>query len=223
MLTKAGMAGRKGFTLIEVLVTVIVIGVLAAVVIPAVTNQLGAADPSRILSDATNIRTGLETFNMNVRPKFPGDVEDLANSITASNSTTDADINGSPYAATDATTWKGPYIEKTVATLVTGSSTEIAFTSGYGSSVRSGFAKCQAAAASGTNPCLQTGTGDYIAVQFTGLDSTQADAVNLLVDSNEATSGTASTNLTGRWKSGNWRFDPNSTPTVGYFLAVPFK
>jgi type IV pilus assembly protein PilE len=60
----------KGFTLIEVLVTVVVIGVLAAVVIPAVTAQVTAGDSARVINDLNNIRTGIENFDIAVR-QFP--------------------------------------------------------------------------------------------------------------------------------------------------------
>ena len=56
-----------GFTLIEVLVTVVVIGVLAAVVIPALASMSGSADSTRLLADLNNIRTGIENFDLAVR------------------------------------------------------------------------------------------------------------------------------------------------------------
>src|SRR5438270_7932206 len=99
----------KGFTLIEVLVTVVVIGVLAAVVIPAVTAQVTAGDSSRVIEDLNNVRTGIENFDLAVRT-MPGDIDDLVNSL----STTNQDVNGTNYLSTQLTAWAGPYIEGTV-------------------------------------------------------------------------------------------------------------
>src|SRR5438874_6028035 len=92
---------NAGFTLIEVLVTVVVIGVLAAVVIPAVTAQVTAGDSARVLSDLNNVRTGIENFDIAVR-QFPGDIDDLVNSpgtttSTGSGTSIDADVSGSLY------------------------------------------------------------------------------------------------------------------------------
>ena len=70
---------RFGFTLVEVLVTTVVIGVLAAVVLPALAKQTSAADPARVSSDLNNIKMGIEVFSQNLRPDYPGDLEDLVN------------------------------------------------------------------------------------------------------------------------------------------------
>src|SRR2546423_606419 len=101
---KMGSFMNRGFTLIEVLVTVVVIGVLAAVVIPAVTAQVTAGDSARVLEDVNNIRTGIENFDLAMRV-FPGDVDDLVNrpgtALSVVTGTTagsvDADITGAAY------------------------------------------------------------------------------------------------------------------------------
>jgi len=200
---KAWNAGLKaGFTLIEVLVTVVIIGVLAAVIIPAITNQIGAADPARVAEDLANVRTGIETFSLNVRPRFPGDLDDLANPITP----TDVDIKGVAYV--DTASWNGPYISATVPVTTVAPITDIASNSGYKATILSDLASCSSAAGLG---CVATTAPQFVTVQMNGLDAPQFRAINDVLDG-ASDSLTAST-------TGKFRFDG----TRAYFLATPYR
>lgn len=212
---------RFGFTLVEVLVTTVVVGVMAAVVIPAMVKQATAGDPPRVASDLGSVKAGIELFSQNVRPRMPGDIEDLLNTI----STTDVGLDGTVYTATNVSKWNGPYLEWTADASTTSNATGTVFKSGGSAAMVSALYRCPTAStqnsylgASGDEPCTiyTTTAGDltdsYAAVKVTGISvgSTEFDNLNTIID------GTGETNPED---SGLLR--QNASGSV-FFLAVPF-
>ncbi len=55
--------GQEGFTLIELLVVILIIGILAAVAIPAFLSQKGKAYDANVKSDINSAQTAEETYN----------------------------------------------------------------------------------------------------------------------------------------------------------------
>ena len=205
---------KNGFTLIEVLVTVVVIGVLAAVVIPAVTSQVTAGDSSRVINDLNNVRTGIENFDIAVR-QFPGDVEDLVNkpgtTTTGSGTDVDADISGGSL--TGNAGWNGPYIEATVPSTIassTASASGAAFSTGYTASIDNKFVGCPIGTAS---VCDSTTSSDYLAIHVTNLTRDQAQTLNDLIDGTETSSST----------SGKFRAKASGNAYTGFYYATPLN
>lgn len=204
---------NKGFTLIEVLVTVVVIGVLAAVVIPAVTAQVSAGDSSRVLSDLNNVRTGIENFDIAVR-QYPGDIDDLVNSpgiasSSGSGASIDADLTGALYVSN--ATWAGPYLETALASSVTSSTVSVsapAFNSGYASTINNHISGCKITDL--TLPCNASGA-DYAVVSVNGLTSAQAASLDTYIDGSAAST------------TGKFRYVSDATSSTGYYFATPFK
>jgi len=95
---------KAGFTLPEVLVTVAIVSVLAAIVVPTVTSQIGKGDDTQVQTSIANVRTGVTAFVSDTR-RFPRRVSHLYNAITGQN-----DLFGSAFGATIASRWKGPYV-----------------------------------------------------------------------------------------------------------------
>ncbi len=59
---RARMQDEKGFTLIELLVVILIIGILAAIALPAFLNQREKAQDSEAKSAARTAQTAMETY-----------------------------------------------------------------------------------------------------------------------------------------------------------------
>ena len=69
---------RKGFTLVEILIVVIILGILAAIVIPQFTEASNDARLSALISDLQTVRSQLELYKVQHLDRYP----DTANFVT---------------------------------------------------------------------------------------------------------------------------------------------
>lgn len=220
--------GRRGFTLVETVVTVGLIAVLAAFVVPSVLRKADSADPVKVANDLNSISTAVQTFASDVKGTLPGDLEDLTeplltnatcNNFNPCDSTvTHADI----YTSQQVKLWKGPYLAASVMP-----DPQSAIRSGYVGEIHNtllrfdalsgvpefcpgvGQAQVPCAGFIPTNPL-------FVSVRVDSLNLAQADLVNHLIDGpNETQPG-----LQGRF-----RYPTPATPTrlasPAYFLAAP--
>lgn len=217
------MMKRRGFTLVETVVTVGIIAALAAVVYPTVVKQFDTADPARIAEDLGNIRTGLETFGVNVRPELPGDIEDLINRPVITAGTLDSTSTGAVYTATEQTAWLGPYVG--LAALPTIGQNDTVTVTGFNARIMNrihNYDLTAAAFVGGDTVPLGDVNADFVAVRIVGLSGAAFNAANALID------GPTEADATSRRSSGRLRcpaaaYVDNAPCANAYFLAVPTR
>lgn len=227
--TKRGPRTRaRGFTLIETVVTVGLLAVLAAFVVPSVLRKADSADPVKVASDLNSISTAVQQFVSDVKGAVPGDLEDLTeplltngacNSFNPCDSTiTHRDI----YTIQQVRLWHGPYLSASVSANPSSS-----LRSGYVADIHNMLVRYDAISgipefcpSVGTQmiPCAGFVATNplFVGVRIDSLNLAQALIVNGIIDGpNEVQPG-----LEGRF-----RFPTPSTPTAlatpAYFLAAP--
>jgi len=111
---------RKGFTLVEILIVVVILGILAAIVIPQFSSASQAAQASSLVTQLQSLRSQLELYQLQHNGNYPG--LNAANTAFDSSATfwTDmagvTDVDGDPVAAADVATTVtfGPYLQKPI-------------------------------------------------------------------------------------------------------------
>src|SRR5438552_3028167 len=89
IINRPSKSNHRGFTLAEVLVTLAIIAVMAAVLLPALNSQLSKGDTGRLESDLTTIQSAAQAFVSDVH-RFPANVAALTTAITSGT----VDLNG---------------------------------------------------------------------------------------------------------------------------------
>ena len=69
------LRNKKGFTLIEILIVIIVLGILAMIIVPQITVSTDDAKISTVQSDLSAIRSAIEIYYAQHGNKYPGQTE----------------------------------------------------------------------------------------------------------------------------------------------------
>ena len=210
MRSNKAIRNRSGFTLIEVLVTLILLAVLAAAVFPVVTQQSAEADPVRAANDLGSIRSAVESFRLNVRPEFPGDLEDLA---FAPATTVEASVDGTVYGTSLPSEWNGPYLDVALTTAAGAQQTGHAFETAFGGDVQNDLVCVLATGVPIANQAACTQGTHSVGAKVTGWSLDQFNEIDALVD------GTASAT------TGKLRFvdlDTSGTPETAVYIVAPY-
>ena len=105
-----------GFTLVEILIVVVILGILAAIVIPQFTEASNDARESALASDLQTVRSQIELYKVQHRGRLPGldangqfDGQLLVDLMTMK-----SDANGKVYRGTGPTEEYeyGPYLTR---------------------------------------------------------------------------------------------------------------
>src|SRR5690348_566110 len=97
---------RKGFTLMELLIVIIVIAVLAAIALPRFINSGLRSKESSLKADLKLYRNAIQTYS-NDTGAYPATLSDLA---ATSAPASGLDSTGAVKSIV-ASSWKGPYID----------------------------------------------------------------------------------------------------------------
>ena len=73
-MTAIRRTSRKGFTLVEILIVVIILGILAAIVIPQFTNASKEAKQSSLVTQVQSLRSQIALYKLQHNDNLPGAV-----------------------------------------------------------------------------------------------------------------------------------------------------
>ena len=96
-------APRRGFTLVEILIVVILLGILAAIVVPQFSGATTEARASALLSDLRILRSQIQLYKAQHDDAYPG-------ATFIAQMTTYSDAAGKTAPGADATYLYGPYL-----------------------------------------------------------------------------------------------------------------
>ncbi|MHC4459889.1 MAG: type II secretion system protein [Planctomycetota bacterium] len=105
------MKAKKGFTLVEILIVVVILGILAAIVIPQFTSASTEAKESALVSDLQSVRSQIELYKIHHNDELPG--SQAGNDFTtAMTSKTNQDGQDTTQALDPTTCRYGPYMRE---------------------------------------------------------------------------------------------------------------
>ena len=113
---------QSGFTLIEMLVVVIILGILAMIIVPQITVSTEDARLNTMQSNLTTVRSAIEVYAAQHGNRYPGLYSETDGTTAAADDaaskaallaqlTQFTDINGQANATKDATFKFGPYLK----------------------------------------------------------------------------------------------------------------
>jgi general secretion pathway protein G len=105
---------KSGFTLVEILIVVVILGILAAIVIPQFSQASSEARVSSVKSNLQMVRSQIELYKIQHGDFLPADItEDATDLVTRL--TTKTNYDGDPYTAAMEAAGDpsyGPYMQK---------------------------------------------------------------------------------------------------------------
>ncbi len=114
------MRSQKGFTLVEILIVVVILGILAAIVIPQFTDASTQAKNNSLKADLQTLRSQIELYKIQHGDEYPVDTNSPTNADFVTNMTTKQTYQNVDY---------GPYMQSVPKNSFTNSS-EVIFGSG---------------------------------------------------------------------------------------------
>ncbi|KPK80118.1 MAG: hypothetical protein AMJ81_12435 [Phycisphaerae bacterium SM23_33] len=101
-----GIRRKKGFSLLELVIVVVILGIIAAIAIPRMSRGSAGATDSAVASNLAVLRNAIDLFATEHDGTFPT-AADIANQLTQY-----TDVAGVAQATKDTTHIYGPYLRK---------------------------------------------------------------------------------------------------------------
>ena len=102
------MRNKKGFTLVEILIVVVILGILAAIVIPQFTDASTQSKVSSCQTSLQSLRSQIELYKIQHNDNAPSSTD----ATFVAQMTTYTDVDGGTATAKDATHIYGPYVQQ---------------------------------------------------------------------------------------------------------------
>lgn len=206
---------RRGFTLIEIMVALMILSGLIAIMVPVVMDQSQRGDPTRVGGDLNAVGSALSMFRAHVLT-VPDDLEDLANPITVS----DRQITGNQYSSSQLERWNGPYLDTPMEERGAGDpASPDSIPTGF-----KGFIAPVLALYDGLRndslPVTAADDANFVALIVRGINAEEFERLNDLIDGDAEVEGAQGCTRCS-YDRGNLRYDPSQELT--YYLAVPFR
>ncbi len=107
------MRAKSGFTLVEILIVVVILGILAAIVIPQFTDASTEAKTSSLCSDLQTVRSQIELYKIQHNDALPLTFAvDADGKETWPSMTMYTDVDGNENATKTTVFCYGPYLQK---------------------------------------------------------------------------------------------------------------
>jgi prepilin-type N-terminal cleavage/methylation domain-containing protein len=220
-MTKQGRP-PAGFTLVETIVTLGLLAVLAAFVVPTVIQKASSGDPVKVVSDIASIRTGLATFQSDVGG-VPNQIRLLVEKPSNGNHFVDSIT---AISSSQAAAWTGPYLNSEIGPFPLDS-----MSTGFRGYIKNTIvrydgtnnaAEYYLVASGGTGGTFNVANTLFAALTISGLTHEQAQTINRLVDGGDDVDVVAGPYL-GANTQGRFRYDrPNSNEVVvAFYLIAP--
>lgn len=151
---------RKAFTLVEILIVVVILGILAAIVIPQFTNASQDAQRGNVVTQMQSLRNQIELFrvrNNGTNPVIVGVDNAAFSDLTAT--TNSLGRTQEPYLRTPASNPRN-------------GSTTVATTASTGDALRTEAASADPTAAGAAGWLYNPTSGEFIAVGFSEFSNT---------------------------------------------------
>lgn len=206
---------RRGFTLIEIMVVLMILAGLIAILVPVVVDQARRGDPTRTGSDLDAISSALSMFRAHTLAA-PDDLEDLANPIDA----LDRQIDGEPYSTSQLARWDGPYLDSPMQVQGAGDPfSPDSIATGFEAFIAPTFALYDGLR-NDSLPVTARDDANFVAVMVRGLNAEEFERLNDLVDGEAELTGSPAC-VGCSWDRGSLRYDP--ALAITYYLAMPYR